>query len=409
MADFSSYFTMKESDALEYARTKLDVFPAGARLSCREIGDGNLNYVFRIADEDSGRSIIIKQAGPVARLSDEFVVSPDRNRIEADILALQNELAPGLVPKIYGYDPVMNCTVMEDLSDHKLMRRALLEREKFPLFADHITTFMANTLLMTSDVVMNHKEKKQRVSQFINPDLCEITEDLVYTEPFYDCPRNDVFGPTRDFARRYLWEDEALQLETAKLKFDFMTNAQCLIHGDLHTGSIFVRPDSTKVFDPEFAFYGPAGYDVGNVIANLIFAYANARMTMEEGPDKEDFTGWLLETIGQVADLFQKKFLALFAERATERTARYPGFDRYYLGRIMEDTSAVAGLELCRRTLGIAGVKDLTSIEDPEKRLAAEKLCLIAGKTFIMRRGEITTGERFVKAVRESELLAIAE
>jgi len=130
---------------------------------------------------------------------------------------------------------------------------------------------------------------------------------------------------------------------------------------------------------------------------------------MEEGPDKEDFTGWLLDTIGQVADLFREKFLALFAERATERTARYPGFDRYYLGRIMEDTSAVAGLELCRRTLGIAGVKDLTTIADPQKRLAAEKLCLIAGKTFIMRRGEIATGERFKQVVKESEILANAQ
>ena len=34
-----------------------------------------------------------------------------------------------------------------------------------------------------------------------------------------------------------------------------MTNAQALLHGDLHTGSVFVRDDSTKVIDPEFAFY----------------------------------------------------------------------------------------------------------------------------------------------------------
>ena len=35
-----------------------------------------------------------------------------------------------------------------------------------------------------------------------------------------------------------------------------MTNAQALIHGDLHTGSVFVKGDSTKVIDPEFAFMG---------------------------------------------------------------------------------------------------------------------------------------------------------
>ncbi|HEY8529926.1 MAG TPA: S-methyl-5-thioribose kinase [Paenibacillaceae bacterium] len=408
MADFSTYFTMSEADAIEYARQKLDVFPKGARLSCKEIGDGNLNFVFRIVDEDSGKSIIIKQAGPVARISDEFKVSPDRNRFEYEILKVHNELAPGLAPKVYHYDPVMNCTVMDDLSDHVIMRKAMIEHRQFPLFADHITTFMANTLLLTSDVVMNHKEKKVLQGKFINPDLCEITEDLVYTEPFYDCPRNDVFPPTRDFARQLLWEDEKVLLETAKLKFDFMTHGQSLIHGDLHTGSIFVREDSTKVIDGEFAFYGPAGYDVGNVLANLIFAYVNARQTMEEGPEKERHIGWVLKTIEEVADMFQEKFMRLFHERATERVARYPGFDRWYLAGIMRDTSAVTGLELCRRTLGIAHVKDITSIADPDKRAEAERICLIAGKTFILERDAITKGKDYLQVIRDSVARAAA-
>src|SRR5699024_1110512 len=89
----------------------------------------------------------------------------------------------------------------------------------------------------------------------------------------------------------------------AKLKFDFMTNTQALLHGDLHTGSIFVLEDSTKVIDPEFAFYGPIGYDVGNIIANLIFARANGRAY-----GNDDFVGWINETIVEVFDLFVKKF-----------------------------------------------------------------------------------------------------
>lgn len=48
-----------------------------------------------------------------------------------------------------------------------------------------------------------------------------------------------------------------------------MNNAQALIHGDLHSGSIFINEKGIKVIDPEFAFYGPMGYDIGNVIGNL--------------------------------------------------------------------------------------------------------------------------------------------
>ena len=53
----------------------------------------------------------------------------------------------------------------------------------------------------------------------------------------------------------------------------FCERAQALIHGDLHTGSVMVTHDSTQVIDPEFAFYGPMGFDIGAFLANLILAY----------------------------------------------------------------------------------------------------------------------------------------
>lgn len=399
MQQFERYFTMNENDAMDYAATQLDIFEQGALLTCKEIGDGNLNYVFRIADAASGKSVIIKQAGPVARISADIEVSTDRNRIESEILKLQHELAPGLVPQFFHYDPVMNCCVMEDLSDHDIMRKALLEHRQFPLFADHISTFMVNTLLLTSDVVMNHKDKKDRVKSFINPDLCEISEDLVYTEPFYDCPRNDIFEPTRDFVKAFLWEDEALLLETAKLKFEFMNHAQSLLHGDLHSGSIFVKEDSTKIIDPEFAFYGPAGYDIGNVIAHLIFAYVNADCELKDPKAREAQKEWLLSCVEDVIDLYRGKFLNLFREKAADRSARIPGFDRYYLNQTIQDASAVTGLELIRRIVGLAHVKDITGIADADARALAEKLCLRMGKAFIMDRAGMVTGEDFVRVV----------
>ncbi len=62
-----------------------------------------------------------------------------------------------------------------------------------------------------------------------------------------------------------------------------MNNAQALLHGDLHTGSIFVNQDSTKVIDPEFAFYGPMAYDIGALIANLTMNYISTKASLEEG------------------------------------------------------------------------------------------------------------------------------
>lgn len=400
MKDFTTqYFTMSEEDALEYAQEKLDYFDQGADLICEEIGDGNLNYIFRIIDRKSNQSIIIKQAGPVARISDEFKVSPDRNRIESDILKLYHKFSPEFSPKTYNYDPIMNCFAMEDLSDYEIMRAALIKHRQFPLFSDQVTTFIVNTSLQTSDVVMDHKEKKELVKSFINPELCEITEDLVYTEPFYDCPRNEVFEPTRSFIEEHFWNDDILKLETAKLKFEFMTNAQALIHGDLHTGSIFIKEDTLKVIDPEFAFYGPIGYDLGNVIANLIFAYVNGKFTITDEQEKGEYLNYLRLTIQEVVDLFKEKFNQSFDNNVTERVAKYEGFKEYYLDTILRDTAAVVGLELSRRIIGLAPVADITSISESDLRLQAEKICLSVAKKLILERDTIKSGEHYVKLI----------
>ncbi|WLR54981.1 S-methyl-5-thioribose kinase [Mesobacillus subterraneus] len=399
MADFNTYFLMNVDEVGSYVKEKTDFFDKDVELSCTEIGDGNLNYVFRVIDEQSGKSVIVKQAGDTARISDEFKLSTNRIRIESNVLKLEGELAPGLVPDVYLFDKVMNCCVMEDLSDHTILRTALNEGRIFPKLADDLTTFMVNTLLLTSDVVMEHKAKKALVQDYINPELCEISEDLVYSEPFTDHNnRNELFRANKEWIEKNIYRDEKLRFEAAKLKFAFMTNAQALVHGDLHSGSVFVKEDSTKVIDPEFAFYGPMGYDVGNVVANLMFAWSRAYVTNVD----EKFVSWLEETISDMVDLFVEKFLASWKENVTDIMAKEHGFDRWYLDTVLQDTASVTGMEMIRRIAGLAKVKDLTTIAEDEQRVAAERICLSAAKQFILESGSCKTGDQFLKVLKDS-------
>lgn len=404
MSKFDKYFLMNSYDARDYALEKLSIFGAEAELDSKEIGDGNLNYVFRVWDKKSNNSVIIKQAGNTARISDDFKLSTDRNRIEAELLEFEGKLAPGLVPVVYKYDNIMSCCSMEDLSSYTIMRQALLQHKTFPCFAEHITTFLVNTLLLTSDVFLNHQVKKALLKSYINPELCEITEDLVYTEPYNDYKlRNDVFPPNLEWVKKELYGDNDLKLEVAKLKFQFMTSAQALLHGDLHTGSIFVDENSTKVIDPEFAFYGPMGYDVGNIIANLIFAWANAEATMLNEQERTTFKDWIEKSIAEIIDVFKVKFLKTWREGATEITAKVAGFDEWYLKTVLCDTAAVAGLELCRRIVGMAHVKDITSIQDENTRQRAERICITIAKKYIKNRESYISGEHFVSTIIEAE------
>ena len=403
MSRFDEYFLMKAEDVAEYVDEKLHFFPADAKLACKEIGDGNLNYVFRLKDENTGKSIIVKQAGEATRISEDMKLSTDRGRIEAKILGIQGEYAPGLVPEVYLYDGVMCAMLMEDMVGHSMMRTALINHEIFPLFADHISTFLVKSLLLTTDVVMDHKEKKENVKSFINPDLCEISEDLVFSEPFLNYnDRNNVFPANADFVKKEIYDDKKLHLEAAKLKFEFMNNAQSLIHGDLHTGSVFINKEHTYVFDPEFAFYGPMGYDIGNVIANMFFAWANGDATIEDSAEKEEFCGWIVDCISDIVDLFIEKFKKAYEENVTDEMAKTEGFMEYYLGTVLADTAGIAGLESIRRIVGMANNKDITSIKDVEKRAREEKIILTLAKNYVLNRDKFTSGKAYRAAIEEA-------
>ena len=407
MKDFSKYFLLIRED--DPAGTEEDVI-AYTRHKTQESGmidwdvpsmravipdqHGNLNHVCRVFDA-KGHSIYIKQAGDTLRISEDMTATLDRNRQESEILQIEEKLAPGMVPHIYFYDTVMSACGMEDCTEYSVMRDAMMRHEIYPHFAENITDFMVNTLLLTSDVVMDHREKKELVRAFITPDLDDITEKLVLMEPYLGADRNNVFPQNADFVKKELYGDEALHLEVSRLKFKFMNDAQALLHGDLHTGSIFINQSGIKVFDCEFGTYAPMGYDVGNIIANMIFAYDNGLAA-----GAEEFCEWTLDTIEGIVDLFKAKFMRKYDEAVTEPMAKVPGFREHYLDSILRDTAGYAGTELHRRTVGMANNKDVTSIEDEKMRLLAERINIIAGKEFIMEQGRFQTGRDYVEAVR---------
>ena len=400
MSRFDHYFQMNVYDVIEYTLEKVKEidWDLGSMEAIVPKSHGNLNYVYRIWD-GKGHSIYIKQAGTETRISKDMKPSTDRNRLESEIIMLEDKFAPGMVPHIYFFDTVMCACGMEDCSDFVVMRDAMLQHETFPRFADDISTFMVETLLLSSDVVMDHKEKKELIRKFISPDLCDITEKLVLMEPYNDLNhRNNVFAPNADFVKKELYSDEKLHLEVAKLKFKFMTDAQALMHGDLHTGSIFIRQDATKVFDSEFGTYAPMGYDVGNVVANLIFAYVNG---LAAGATA--FCDWILETIEKTIDLFIEKFSKRFDEAVVEPMAKVPGFKAWYLEGILNDTAGYAGTELHRRTVGMANVVDVTAISDEKKRLLAERINIFAGKDYILHQSSFRTGADFTSAVKRAK------
>ena len=143
MSRFDHYFQMNVGDVIEYTLEKATEIPWD-RDSMEAVvppSHGNLNYVYRVWD-GKGHSIYIKQAGSEARISKDIKPSRDRNRLESEILMLEDQYAPGMVPHVYFFDTVMCACGMEDCSDYAVMRDAMLKHETFPRFAEDVSTFM---------------------------------------------------------------------------------------------------------------------------------------------------------------------------------------------------------------------------------------------------------------------------
>jgi len=375
----SPYHPLTEQEAIDIARGIPGVLAADGDVTCREIGDGNLNLVFHVRQPSTGASLILKQALPYAKVVGEsWPLSLDRARIESEKLILEGKLAPGLVPKVYHADHELALTVMEDLSSHVIMRQGLIDGGAYPLFAEHISDFMAKTLFFTSDLGMNQQEKKLLARSFANPDLCKITEDLIFDHPYTDADTNSFDPHLAEDAKR-LRSDGALHLEVALLREKFLTRAQALLHGDLHTGSIFVTEQSTKVIDPEFSYYGPIGFDIGAVLANLLLHYASQEHWSADAASREARRSYLTSTVRDIWTLFDRKFRALWNEHGADRVFRTAGYQDDYMLRLLQDTAGFAGAKMVRRIVGLAHVADIDKIPDPNVRAAAQRLSLAIG------------------------------
>jgi len=355
-----------------------------ARWAITEVGDGNLNLVFIVKGANGG--IAVKQALPYVRLVGESWPLPlSRAHYEYLALSKQAELAPGLVPALLHHNETLALTVMELLEPHIIMRKGLVAGTQYPGFVDDITTFMARTLFFTSDLALSAAEKKEGIAAFAgNHALCKITEDLIFTDPYRIAEQNRWTAPYLDGLAAALRDDMDLHVAISRLKLKFMASPEALLHGDLHTGSIMVTESQTRVIDPEFAFYGPMGFDVGAVLANLLMAYF-ASAGHERAPgERAAFEAWVLQTVETVWSEFARKFLELWRAQGTgdaypislfageKGAARLEAERQAYMQRLFTETVGFAAAKIIRRIFGLAHNIDFELIEDARKRAVSE-------------------------------------
>lgn len=374
--------------------------------SVQNVSDGNVNMVYIVYGASEDQSMILKQSLPYVRVVPSMPLGVKRIYYEHEALLRFHELSPKSVPKVLGFDPTYACLFVEHLKLYRVLRGALINCQK-DWDLRKVARVVAEVTFKTCDLCARYEDKQDLVQLFAgNSEMCRLTVEAIFTCPYSKDPvmANNWTSPQLDDLVHQLQADEELLKGVWTLRERFCTYSQALIHGDLHTGSLLVLLESaahghsldTRLFDLEFAMYGPIGFDLGVMVANLIMSHLSG------GGAEINFVAdfWLA---------FKERFLDMWQGVCSESGEAQREFDMMnesYLTNIFCDTIGYAGCEMIRRCIGVAHVEDVLGIEPPDRRAEVEEKILTLGRDMIVRREalgqDVSTLMSFLKQDHDS-------
>jgi 5-methylthioribose kinase len=415
-ADTPSSYRILDTDSipaflgsLTDIRTRLGGPPQGWRV--KEVGDGNLNLVFIV--EGPAGSVCVKQALPYVRVAGtSWPMTLERAFFESSYYAAVAPWVGGLIPRIHHYDPKLYCTVMECLSPHIILRQGLIAGRRYPQVARDIGEYIARASFFTSDFAHPFEHKLDGIARFArNKELIRITVELVFGDPYRSNQRNRHTSPQLDAIVAELRQDGPLKVAAAHFGHKFLGEVQALVHGDLHSGSVMVTEGDTRVIDPEFAFYGPIGFDLGAFLGNLLLSWYSQPGHATHGDDRVAYRHWILEQARDFWESFRNRYLALWAGHAggdvlpvsmfarPEEAATLEAARSAFVEGLFADMLGFAACKMIRRIVGFAHVIDFERIADPAVRARCEAGALAMARTLLSNPAQFRSIQDVIDAV----------
>ena len=256
-------------------------------------------------------SIVLKQAVPFVAKYPDIAAPIERGAAEAAFYhAIQNQtLVEARLPRMLGNDKANHLLAFEDLGQASDLTAAYGDEQlqhRLGEFVQPLMQWLGELHAITPPILHNHSMR-------------ELNHTHIFDLPLQSDNGLEL-GELADVAERCAnhnqLKEAARHLGQIYIGKSAHSSTPVLLHGDFYPGSwlgTLTQPSDVKIIDPEFAFVGPAEFDVGVCLAHLQFA----GMTLEQ------------------------------ASTALDHYTKPQGFD-HTLAR------GFAGIELIRRLLGVA-------------------------------------------------------
>ncbi len=388
----NAYTVLTPEETAEYVRQALPDFGVNEFLSARRLTedsrsvDGHVNEITRV-ETAAGRSVIVKQLMPHVKLSSQgenYELPLARMAVEVHALQFWERLCPGAVPQIYLWDDERKLLILEDLGRFRLLSESILERRRFPAVGKQLGDFLGKTAFYTSEFFLNLEEKQLLQNTFADGQ----------TKPFWNRLffRNAILTPSLEqvnpLIRRELAELCALspaRREVERLQERYAWQRQCLIHSDLHTSNIFADEREIKVFDAEYATYGPVAFDLGRLLSSLILSYAalHARNDVPEA-EKQEYQAYLLTLIEEIYQEFGTSFQNAWEEHLARNNPFQSHYNRFYRHVRFGDTLGFIACASVGRLCDAGLPFDFKELVCPQRQSIGQRLVLRLAKELLL-------------------------
>lgn len=403
-------YVLSKENIIEYLRPRLPEVVFGPDTVVNQIGesgneeegDGYLNYVFKVST--GSFSCIIKQALEHMRHASDRKLPPGRNKLEYDIMCIRYQIVPEYVPKPYFYDDENHIFAMEDCSHLKIPRFQLNKNVMYDNFAENCAHYLAATHFYTSEYFLETGAFRDLTCHFMSPRLRQIMEDSIFVTLFGQHEFDYTLGEQFVKFAKSLADSPEFKRERFHLRHSFISNGECLVHGDLHTSNMFAGDNALKVIDMEFTFTGPFSFDMGYLAGNFIAQYASA--TFRPFPSENErkaFKQYILNGLRTLYTTYVDDFCGFCNKDCKDYYKDVPGLQDDFRKTILRDYPGFTACANWSRASDLMAYPDYDIITDVKERVHAVTLSLMIDWQIILNRHSYQTINDFIRDIRYAE------
>lgn len=230
-------------------------------------GEGNMNVTLRVST-NTGRRFILKQSRPWVAKYPDLDAPAERILVERDFLeATQaNPVLAAYSPALQHTDAANFCLIIEEIAPAQDLANIYAKDQA-----------LSDAILRDMLTYLSHLHQLS-VDEFPqNRALRSLNHAHIFDLPFRPdngFPLGEIL-PGLDTIAKPFQNDEALRQKAKLLGARYLADdGGHLLHGDFYPGSLLDQGGRLFVIDGEFAFRGPAEFDLGVLMAHLLMAQA---------------------------------------------------------------------------------------------------------------------------------------